>query len=123
MSRDSDFLLDIVLSARLIVDYVQGVEREQFLQDTALQDSVIRRLEIVGEAAGRVSSEFRAVHPEIPWASMTGMRNRMIHGYDDIDMDIVWNTSQQSVPNLLTLIEPLVWNRNSASRDDRSTDC
>lgn len=108
MSRDSDYLVDIVSSARLIMAYVQGVEREQFLRDTGLQDSVIRRLEIIGEAAGRVSPEFRADHPEIPWGSMTGMRNRMIHGYDDVDMDIVWNTSQESIPNLLALLEPLI---------------
>ena len=108
MSRDSDYLTDIVLSARLILAYVEGVGQEQFFQDTRLQDSVIRRLEIIGEAAGRVSPEFRAGHPEIPWGSMTGMRNRMIHGYDDIDMGVVWNTSQESVPNLLALIEPLV---------------
>ena len=108
MNRDSDYLTDIVLSARLILAYVEGVGQEQFFQDTRLQDSVIRRLEIIGEAAGRVSPDFRSGHPEIPWSSMTGMRNRMIHGYDDIDMGIVWNTSQESVPNLLTLIEPLI---------------
>ena len=108
MSRDSDYLTDIVLSARLVLDYVEGIGQEEFSQDTRLQDSVIRRLEIIGEAAGRVSSEFRTGHPDIPWGSMTGMRNRMIHGYDDIDMGIVWNTLQESVPNLLALIESLV---------------
>ena len=107
MGRDSEYLVDILASARLVSTYVAGVRREQFLKDTRLQDSVIRRLEIIGEAAGRLSPEFRERHPEIPWNAMTGMRNRMIHGYDDIDMDIVWNTSQESIPNLLTLIEPL----------------
>ena len=107
MSRDSDYLADVVLSARLILAYVEGVGQEQFFQDTKLQDSVIRRLEIIGEAAGRVSPEFRATHPEVPWGSMIGMRNRMIHGYDDIDLGVVWNTSRESVPNLLALIEPL----------------
>ncbi len=107
MVRDSEHLVDIVASARLISTYVAGIRREQFLKDTRLQDSVIRRLEIIGEAAGRLSPEFRERHPEIPWSAMTGMRNRMIHGYDDIDMDIVWNTSQESIPNLLALIEPL----------------
>ncbi len=87
--------------------YVEGVRREQFLKDTRLQDSVIRRLEIIGEAADRISPELRERHSEIPWSAMTGMRNRMIHGYDDIDMDIVWNTSQESIPDLLSLIEPL----------------
>ncbi len=107
MGRDSEYLLDILASARLISTYIEGVRREQFLKNTGLQDSVIRRLEIIGEASGRLSPEFRKRHPEIPWSAMTGMRNRMIHGYDDIDMDIVWNTSQESIPNLLALIEPL----------------
>ena len=107
MGRDSEYVVDILASTRLILTYVEGVRREQFLQDTRLQDSVIRRLEIIGEVAGRISPEFRELHPEIPWNAMTGMRNRMIHGYDDIDMDVVWNTSQESIPNLLALIEPL----------------
>ena len=80
MGRDSEYLVDIVASARLISTYVEGVRRKQFLKDTRLQDSVIRRLEIIGEAAGRLSPEFRERHPEIPWSAMTGMRNRMILG-------------------------------------------
>ena len=107
MGRDSEYLIDIVASARLVLTYVEGVRREEFLKDTRLQDSVIRRLGIIGEAAGRLSPEFRERHSEIPWSAMTGMRNRMIHGYDDIDMDIVWNTSQESIPSLLALIGPL----------------
>ena len=83
-------------------------EIAEFCKRWGSPNSVTRRLEIIGEAAGRVSPEFCAGNPEIPWGSMTGMRNRMIHGYDDIDMGVVWNTSQESVPNLLALIEPLV---------------
>lgn len=107
MSRDPEYLVDIVSSAKLILSYVEGVRREQFFQDTRLQDSVIRRIEIIGEAVRRLSPEFRERHPEIPWMAMTGMRNRMIHGYDDIDMNIVWNTTQDSIPSLLPIIERL----------------
>ena len=108
MERDSAFVLDIITSARLIRSYVEGVGRDEFLSNTQLQDSVIRRIEIIGEAAGRISSQFREAHPQIPWQAMRGMRNRMIHGYDDIDFDIVWNTTQESIPILLELIEPLL---------------
>lgn len=107
MSRDPECLTDIVSSARLILTYVEGVRREQFIRDTRLQDSVIRRIEIIGEAVRRLSSEFRERHPSVPWRAMTGMRNRMIHGYDDIDMDVVWDTAQDSIPRLLSMIEPL----------------
>ena len=108
MERDPAYLLDIFMSAQLIRSYVEGVGLDDFLTNIQLQDSIIRRIEIVGEAAGRVSPQFRESHPEIPWGEMIGMRNRMIHGYDDIDLDIVWNTTQESIPVLLELIEPLL---------------
>lgn len=108
MERDPVYLLDIFMSAQLIRSYVEGVDLDDFLTNIQLQDSIIRRIEIVGEAAGRVSPQFRESHPEIPWGEMIGMRNRMIHGYDDIDLDIVWNTTQESIPILLELIEPLL---------------
>ena len=83
------------------------VSRDEFLANAQLQDSVIRRIEIIGEAAGRLSSAFREGrrHPEIPWARIRGMRNRMIHGYEDIDMDIVWDTVEQHIPRLISQIE------------------
>ena len=87
---------------------MKGVVLDEFLQDTQLQDSVIRRLEIIGEAAGQVSSQFQEKHAEIPWSEMRGMRNRMIHRYDDIDMNIVWDTVQEDIPDLLARIESLV---------------
>ena len=104
MDRDAVHLLDIVDSARKITTYIEGVTRDDFLQDTRLQDSIVRRLEIIGEAAGRVSTEFRQKHPNIPWGAIRGMRNRMIHRYDDIDMDIVWETVQRDVPRLIVAV-------------------
>ena len=108
MDRDSVYLLDIVSSAQMIRSYIESVALDEFLRDTKLQDSVIRRFEIIGEAAGRVSTQFREKHPEIPWSEMRGMRNRMIHHYDDVDLHIVWNTAQDNIPQLLELLEPLV---------------
>lgn len=108
MDRDSGYLLDILSSARTIQSYIEGVVLDEFLRDTKLQDSVIRRLEIIGEAAGRVSAQFREEHPQIPWSKMRGTRNWMIHHYDDVDLYIVWNTAQDSIPQLLELLEPLV---------------
>ncbi|MCY3729002.1 MAG: DUF86 domain-containing protein [Nitrospira sp.] len=107
MDRDFVLLMDILSSARMIQAYVKDIVLDQFLKDTQLQDSVIRRFEIIGEAAGRISSQFQEKYEEIPWSEMRGMRNRMIHRYDDIDMNIVWNTAQEDIPHLLAIIEPL----------------
>ena len=107
MDRDREYVLDIITSARLAQSYVQGIEENDFLSETRLQDSVIRRLEVIGEAAGRISTQFREQHPEIPWHDMIGMRNRMIHGYDDVDLEIVWNTVQRRLPELLELMLPM----------------
>ena len=105
MDRDRGHLFDILSSARTIRSYVAGVSREEFLGNMQLQDSVIRRLEIIGEAAGRVSPVFREANPEIRWAEIRGMRNRMIHRYDDVDMDIVWDTVARDVPDLVQILE------------------
>ena len=106
MKRDGAYLLDIVESARLALSYVEGIDEEDFLEDRQLQDSVVRRLEIIGEAAGRLSDEVRAELAEIPWRSVIGMRNIMIHHYDDVDFTIVWSTVQSSLPHLIAVIEP-----------------
>jgi len=100
--------LDIVGSARLVQAYLEGFTRDAFMKNVQLQDSVIRRLEIIGEAAGRISVSFRERHLAIPWSRMIGMRNRMIHTYDAVDLDIVWTTVQERIAELLALFEPIV---------------
>jgi len=108
MGRDQEYLLDMLEAAKLAVGYVSGVDREGFLQNTQLQDSVIRRLEVIGEAARRISIQTQEGKPSVPWKDMIGMRNRMIHNYDDIDLYIVWQTVQHDLPRLIALIEPLL---------------
>jgi uncharacterized protein with HEPN domain len=70
--------------------------------------AIIKELEIIGEAASKVSSETRERFPEIPWQDIVGMRNRFIHGYFDIDMDRVWDTVNADLPELLELLEKIV---------------
>ncbi len=108
MQRDQAYLLDILKAAELALAYVKGVSEEKFITDTQLQDSVIRRIEILGEAARRISPETQAAHPNIPWREMIGMRNMMIHDYDDVDLHVVWQTVQQDLPHLIAEIKPLV---------------
>jgi len=77
---------------------------------------------IMGEAVKRLSSDFRARHSEIPWGLIAGMRDKLIHGYDIVDLDEVWRTAVVDVPDLLSLLEPLLPKRDQTAETDRD-DC
>lgn len=108
MPRDDAYLGDMLDAARLAMEYLQGRQRSDFLADTLLQDAVIRRLALLGEAARRVSVQTREKHPDLPWREMVDMRNLIIHEYDDIDFDIVWRTATTDLPALITMLEPII---------------
>ena len=91
-------------AAREALGFMLGKTREDLASDRMLVLAVVKDLEIIGEAAGRVSAECRDRHPEIPWAVMVGMRNRLTHAYFSIDLDIVWGTVRN---NLVPLVEQL----------------
>ena len=118
MNRDLAAVADIVESARSIGDYIAGVSRDEFIENEQLQDSVIRRLLVIGEASARLSDSFRDNRPGIPWREIRGMRNRMVHVYDDIDMNLVWRTARNEVPNLLAELAPVVASDQEAERSD-----
>ncbi len=88
--RDAALLLDMLLAARDAAGFVAGLEETAFLASRLHQNAVIRSLEIIGEAAGRVSAATQDAHPEIPWREIIGMRHRLIHGYGDVRLDLVW---------------------------------
>jgi uncharacterized protein with HEPN domain len=106
--RDAASLLDILLSARLARAYVAGRTWETFVADQQCQDAVVRRLEVLGEAARRVSAAGRAALPGLPWRQVVGMRNRVIHEYDRVDLAVVWETVRRDLPPLITAIEGVV---------------
>ncbi|GAB4429294.1 MAG: hypothetical protein Kow00106_24310 [Anaerolineae bacterium] len=108
MSRDLAYLLDILDAARLVQRFAQGMDRAGLAKDTMRQYAILHAIQIIGEAARRVSDEFRGQHPEIPWRNIIGMRNRLVHKYDDVDLDVVWHVIQREIPELILLIEPLV---------------
>ncbi len=105
MSRDNAYLADILESARIILQHVAGSTRDQFLGDLRTQDAVIRRFEIIGEAARHISPETLKVLPDIPWKLVIGMRNILIHDYDDVDAARVWKDTQDDIPLLIQRIE------------------
>jgi uncharacterized protein with HEPN domain len=103
MQRDKEYMLDILEAAKLTIDYIGDKTREEFFGDLQCQDN--RRLEIIGEAARRISEETQAAHPDLPWSDMVGMRNIMIHEYDDVDLVIVWETVNNDLPPLIDALE------------------
>jgi len=108
MRRDEAYLLDILLGARKALEFVQGMSWEEFAQSELHQNAVIRPLEIIGEAAARVSAETLQAHPEIAWQQMIGMRNRLIHEYFRINLEAVWDTVHADLPQLISAIGPLI---------------
>lgn len=108
MDRDDASLLDIARAAHLTQDFCQGMTKSQFLDDRKTQSAVLHQLLILGEAVKRLSDGFRQQHATIPWRLIAGMRDKLIHGYDSIDLNEVWKTTSQDMPDLLNQIEPLL---------------
>jgi len=108
MQRDAAYLEDILTAARLALGYVEGKDLDEFVRDVQCQDATVRRLEIIGEAARRISAETRARHPELPWDEMIGMRNIMVHEYDAVDLTIVWETVRNDLPGLIEKIAGII---------------
>ena len=103
MKDDLPFLQHMLDAVDRIEAYLRGVGREVFLADWEKQDAVIRQLEIIGEAAGRVADSTRAANSKIPWRQITGMRHKLIHDYFVVDIEVVWKTAAQDVPGLRAL--------------------
>ena len=108
MPRDDATLLDIARSARLILQFREGLDTQAFLQDVKTQSAVLHRLLVMGESVKRLSVAFRDAHPDIPWRLMAGMRDRLIHAYDTVDLEEIWRVADRDVPELLTALEPLL---------------
>src|SRR5438046_1361833 len=88
--------------------FIRGKQRGDLAQDRQLLLALTKELEILGEAASRVSAEFRESHPEIPWEAIIATRNRLIHGYFDIDSEVVWSTLQKDLKPVLRALKALL---------------
>ena len=88
--------------------YVGRKRRAAFLANPLLQDAVIRNLEVIGEAAGRVSPQLASLHPDIPWRDIAGMRHRLIHGYLKVNLDTVWQAIGRDLPPLARQLNRLI---------------
>ncbi len=108
MPRDEATLLDIAAAARLALEFTQGLDAAQFLRDQKTQSAVLHQLLVMGEAVKRLSSSFKDAHPALPWRLMSGMRDVVIHEYNDVDLDQVWQVLRRDLPDLLRMLEPLL---------------
>lgn len=106
--RDAALVWDMVMAARDALAFVAGIDEAAFAASRLHQNAVIRSLEVIGEAAGKLSQPFQAAHPEIPWREITGMRHRLIHGYAEVRLDVVWRTVHEHLPPLLAALAPLL---------------
>jgi uncharacterized protein with HEPN domain len=108
--RVPEYLGHILEAIERIQEYVSGMDEMAFLSSRLVQDAVIRNIEIIGEASNnilRVAPAFAAQHAEIPWQVMYAMRNRVSHGYDKVDFEMVWKTLHNDLPDLYLCIQKL----------------
>ena len=105
--KDMARLWDMLDAARTAVEFTNGLQYEDFLEDRKVRNAVERNLEIIGEAARRVSPQTRDEHPDIPWRSMIGLRNVLAHEYGEIRYEILWTIIGDKLAPLIKQLEDL----------------
>jgi len=105
--RDKDYIEHILHAINKIGNYVEVSGKDGFFQDEMVQDAVIRNLEVIGEAVSKLSESTKAENEHLPWRQISGMRNRLIHGYMTTNLEIVWNTVEKLLPGFEKEIEIL----------------
>ncbi|MGQ9627081.1 MAG: HepT-like ribonuclease domain-containing protein [Anaerolineae bacterium] len=108
---DTVYLWHILDAIGQIEDYLKGVSEGQFLQNRLLQDGVVRQLEIIGEDSRNLSGEFQKEHPEVPWRQIIALRNRIIHAYFTVNLQIVWEVARDDLPSLKQQVKRILERR------------
>jgi uncharacterized protein with HEPN domain len=107
-NRDLAAVLDILQAALQIQQSTAGVDRSQLEANAEKLAAILYWIVIIGEATKRISMSFRDQHPDVPWREMAGMRDRVTHAYDRVDLDLVWDTVQVKIPQLIAQLQPLL---------------
>jgi uncharacterized protein with HEPN domain len=100
-----DYLADLERNLKLAIDFTKARTFEEFEKDFRTQYAVIRALEIVGESVKRIPENMRILESAIPWKAMSGMRDKLKHGYDNVNIRLVWSTARNTIPSLVPLVE------------------
>ena len=108
MRNDETLLLDMLLAAQNILEFAHGLSEEDFMNSKLHQSATIREVQVIGEAARQISEQTKSKHPDIQWKAILGMRNRVIHEYFRVDLDILWQTIQNDIKPLINQIRPLI---------------
>ncbi len=108
MLRDNASLLDIYRAGHKVISYAEGTTLEALAVDEMRLSAILYEIVVIGEATTRLSSELRVEHPEISWKSMAGMRNILVHQYDEVDFNLLWDAIRIAIPEMLERIQPLV---------------
>lgn len=102
------YFQDILDYAKSSLEFTANLQYEELLMDKKAIFATIRALEVVGEASNRISDEVKEKYPHLPWIEMRGLRNRIIHNYDDIDYEIIWKVLKNEIPKLIPQIESII---------------
>ncbi len=113
MVKNKQALLDIITAIQQILSYIKNIKKQDFQQDNEKQAAILYRIIIVGEATKRLSQEFRQNYPVIPWREMAGLRDVVIHDYDELDIDILWNVIQVNLPDILPKLQLIFHSLNA----------
>lgn len=108
MKSDSVYLHHIVDAIERISGYISGLSPKDFVKDEKTKDAVVRNLEIIGEAAKKITEKTKSSHPKIPWKHMASMRDRLIHAYFGVDYNIVWQVAKEELPPLREKLKSLL---------------
>jgi len=107
-TKDLAYLWDMLDAAKLAREFLGSKSLDEYLKDPMLQAAIERKIEIVGEAAGKISNEFRLEHQDIPWKGIIGQRNVLIHDYGDVDPIAVWKVVKDNIPELIKNLETIL---------------
>jgi uncharacterized protein with HEPN domain len=108
MPRDQESVIDIANAIRRSLRYTNGVSKSELETNDEKLSAILYQITIIGEATKRLSQSFRQQHQEIPWRQMSGMRDVIVHDYDQLDFDVIWDVVENKLPELLNLIDSLV---------------
>ena len=108
MNYDLSYLLDIAQLCQTILRLTNNLTKDEFFNDERTYLAVLYEITIIGEVVKRLSSEFRENHPQIEWRQIAGMRDRLVHDYDEVKLDLVWQVVINYIPELLNYITPLL---------------